>query len=94
MKDKRDYKAALEHFEYAINETGERFTEPFDGFEGDVLAALSIADRLQRGEVSDEMYDAFADYIEPDYIDFVRGDVAELFKAMITQMLKEIEDDR
>ena len=58
-----------------------------------IQLALLIADRLQNGEVSDDMYDV-GDEMCMSFAD--RGeftDAEEVFKAMSQQLFKECEDE-
>lgn len=89
MTNKHDFKAALDGYKRAkdnfdINVWLNTYVEEF-------VTALRIADRLQSGEVSLEMADAFRGYLDD-------GNSVELisnvFKAMAQQLIKEVEDER
>ena len=83
--NKHDFKGALKRYNLEIG---------FDvGDENTILFALRLAARLQSGEVSEGMINAADNSIE-NYKSVTVDDILRReFRAMTTQLMKEVEDD-
>lgn len=84
-KNNHDFRAALEACYILSNEPllyCHRKTIQF---------ALRLADRLQSGEVSEEMYNAAENIEFSEYCG--AEDIETQFKAMTAQMMREVEDE-
>lgn len=91
MSDEYDFKAALDG--YGRGKANGDLTTWFSINEKLFIKALRIADRLQSGEVSEGMYKAFRDtWIERDRYFNKRKRLQDQFKAMATQLMKEVSD--
>lgn len=86
-QNKTDYAAVQSWFEWAAYSAHIRVP---DHHKEAIRKALKLADRLERGEVSEEMVKVFKDYQGPAVQDFL---IVETYKAMTAQLLKEIGDD-
>lgn len=75
-----DFKAALEDFQ-----SGE-YIPQHDGSYVAVIAALRIADRLQSGEPSEEMWQSGIKAKEATF-----ADITPIYNAMTQQLIKECE---
>jgi hypothetical protein len=97
MTDKHDFKGAFRKFSLLTTKSyiGDRYEECGGANVDTILKALKIADRLQSGEVSNEMawFDSDTDFTKGKAFSISQHERRELFKAMSQQLIKEVSDE-
>lgn len=92
LKEATAYKEALEALNADYESPEVHSLEFMDERSQTIRKALRLADALTQ-EISFDVGYAGAMAIMPNYRDVSTGEISEVFKVMINQLIKEIEDE-